>query len=123
MPGPSNVAEAIVAFFLPAARREEVLGDLHERYRSPGQYAWEAIRVILCVGSSEISRKGGITMNVKTLTAIMAAFMIGWTAGFVMQPNHIAVGSFFPNAIPFLVLLLLWVVLMAIKFTRPKPKC
>ncbi len=33
-------SEALVAVFTPPASREEVLGDLHERYRSPGQYGW-----------------------------------------------------------------------------------
>ena len=33
--GPSKLAEAIVAFLLPRSCREEVLGDLYERYKSP----------------------------------------------------------------------------------------
>src|SRR5437016_2809889 len=42
--GPSKAAEAIVAVFVPPACREEVLGDLHERYSSPRQYALDALR-------------------------------------------------------------------------------
>ena len=41
--GLSKTAEAIVAVFVPPACREEVLGDLHERYRSPGQYGVDAV--------------------------------------------------------------------------------
>ena len=37
---PSKTAEAIVALFLPPACREEVLGDLHERYRSSASTPW-----------------------------------------------------------------------------------
>jgi hypothetical protein len=54
--GPSKLAEGIVAFFLPLACREEVLGDLHERYRSPGQYAWDAISTVPLVIASGIRR-------------------------------------------------------------------
>ncbi len=53
---PSKTAEAIVAIFLPPACREEVLGDLHERYRSPGQYALDAIRTVPLVIYSRIIR-------------------------------------------------------------------
>jgi hypothetical protein len=45
-PGPSKTAEAIVAVFVPPACREEVLGDLHERYSSAGQYGLDALRTI-----------------------------------------------------------------------------
>src|SRR5215471_5311467 len=44
--GPSKTAEAIVAVFVPPACREEVLGDLHERYSSSGQYGLDAVRTI-----------------------------------------------------------------------------
>ena len=55
-PGPSKAAEAIVAVFLPPACREEVLGDLHERYRSPRQYGLEALRTVPLVILSRIRR-------------------------------------------------------------------
>ena len=54
--GPSKLAEALVAVFTPAACREEVLGDLHERYRSPGQYAWDAVCTVPLVITSRIRR-------------------------------------------------------------------
>jgi hypothetical protein len=54
--GPSKLAERIVGFFLPPARREEVLGDLHERYRSPSKYAWDAITTVPLVIASGIQR-------------------------------------------------------------------
>lgn len=53
---PSKAAEGIVAIFVPPACREEVLGDLHERYRSPLQYALEAILTVPWVIFSRVRR-------------------------------------------------------------------
>jgi hypothetical protein len=53
---PSNALEKIVGWFLPPACREEVLGDLCERYKSPLPYVGEAIRVVPCVIVSRIRR-------------------------------------------------------------------
>jgi hypothetical protein len=54
--GPSKIAEAIVAILLPPACRDEVLGDLHERYQSRFQYAADACRTISMVIASRIRR-------------------------------------------------------------------
>jgi len=54
--GPSKAAEAIVAIFVPPACREEVLGDLHERYTSTRQYGVEALRTVPLVIMSRIRR-------------------------------------------------------------------
>ena len=54
--GPSKTAEAIVAVFVPPACREEVLGDLHERYRFPLQYGLDALRTVPLVIISKIRR-------------------------------------------------------------------
>jgi hypothetical protein len=56
MAGPSKLAESLVAIFLPPACREEVLGDLWERFRSPGQYALDALCTVPCVIVSRIRR-------------------------------------------------------------------
>jgi hypothetical protein len=55
-PGPSKAAEAVVAVLVPPACREEVLGDLHERHSSSGQYALDALRTIPLVIISRIRR-------------------------------------------------------------------
>jgi hypothetical protein len=55
-PGPSKAAEAIVAVLLPPACREEVLGDLYERYRSPARYGVEAACTVPLVILSRIRR-------------------------------------------------------------------
>jgi hypothetical protein len=54
--GPPQIAEALVAILLPPACREEILGDLVERYRSPGQYVWDAAATIPLVIASRIRR-------------------------------------------------------------------
>jgi hypothetical protein len=54
--GPSKAAEAIVAVFVPPACREEVLGDLHERYSSPRQYAVDALCTVPLVIISRMRR-------------------------------------------------------------------
>jgi len=54
--GPSKMAEAIVAIFIPPACREEVLGDLCERYRSPFQYMFDALCTVPLVIVSRMRR-------------------------------------------------------------------
>ena len=54
--GPSRMAEAIVAILVPPACREEVLGDLHERFKSPLQYAADALRTVPMVIFSRMRR-------------------------------------------------------------------
>jgi hypothetical protein len=68
--GPSRIAEALVAFFTPPACREEVLGDLHERYSSSAQYGWEALCTVPMVIASRIRR----TADAQVLT--MQAFAL-----------------------------------------------
>ena len=40
---PPKLLETIAGLFLPRAIREQVLGDLHERYSSPLQYTLDLI--------------------------------------------------------------------------------
>src|SRR5262245_59217730 len=54
--GPPKSAERMLASLVPPACREEVLGDLHERYRSPGQYLAEAIRTLPMIIVSRVCR-------------------------------------------------------------------
>jgi len=68
--GPSRIAEAIVAVLIPPACREEVLGDLYERYHSPLQYGLDAARTVPLVIASRIRR----TTNPQVL--LMQAFVL-----------------------------------------------
>jgi hypothetical protein len=54
--GPSKPAEAIVAVLIPPACRAEVVGDLHERFKSPLQYAADALRTVPLVIISRMRR-------------------------------------------------------------------
>jgi hypothetical protein len=73
--GPSKAAEAIVAVLIPPACREEVLGDLYERYRSPGQYALDASRTIPLVILSRIRRTADPQVLLMQAFALYASFL------------------------------------------------
>ncbi|MBV8906914.1 MAG: hypothetical protein JOZ22_25020 [Acidobacteriia bacterium] len=68
--GPPKIAERVIALLIPPACREEVTGDLHERYRSAGQYFVEAALTIPLVIASRIRR----TADAQVLT--MHAFAL-----------------------------------------------
>jgi chromate transport protein ChrA len=57
-PAPSKFAEAVVGAFLPPSCREDVLGDLYERYTGPLGYAIDAVRTVPLVIASRIRRTG-----------------------------------------------------------------
>jgi hypothetical protein len=54
--GPSKTAEALVAILIPPACREEVVGDLHERFQSPLQYAADVLSTVPLVIISRMRR-------------------------------------------------------------------
>ncbi len=54
--GPPKPAETIVSILIPPASREEVVGDLYERYTSPGRYCVDALSTIPFVIASRIRR-------------------------------------------------------------------
>jgi hypothetical protein len=53
---PSKTAETMLGILIPPACREEVLGDLHERYAGPVRYFGDALSVVPCVIVSRIRR-------------------------------------------------------------------
>ena len=54
--GPPKTFEALVAVVIPPACREEVLGDLHERYRSTRRYGLDVASTVPLVILSRIQR-------------------------------------------------------------------
>jgi len=54
--GPSKIAEAVVTILVPPACREEVVGDLHERFKSRLQYASDALHTVPLAIISRIRR-------------------------------------------------------------------
>ena len=53
---PPKPIERLVGFFIPPACREEVLGDLHERFQSTTRYAGDALTTVPLVIVSRIIR-------------------------------------------------------------------
>ncbi len=54
---PPRLLETIAGLLLPQAVREQVLGDLHERYVSPLQYISDVIRTVPWVMASGLRRR------------------------------------------------------------------
>ncbi|HEX3745665.1 MAG TPA: hypothetical protein VHW09_17105 [Bryobacteraceae bacterium] len=80
--GPARFAEAIVGFFVPPACREEVVGDLHERYRSPLQYVIEALFTVPLVIVSRIRRTADVQIVAMQGCALYMSFLgAAWLGG------------------------------------------
>jgi len=73
--GPSKIAEGMVAVFVPPACREEVLGDLHERYIGPRQYAIDTLRTVPLVIISRIRRTADPQVLVMQAFALYVSFL------------------------------------------------
>jgi hypothetical protein len=56
MQSPPKLLEKIVEWLIPPACRENVAGDLHERYTSPVQYIGDALRTVPMVVISRMRR-------------------------------------------------------------------
>ncbi len=54
--GPPALLEGVIRVLLPPAAREPVLGDLWERYRSPGQFLSEGVRTMSYVVAAQARR-------------------------------------------------------------------
>jgi hypothetical protein len=78
--GPSVLIESVVRLLLPPPAREHVLGDLAERYRSPAQYAFEALRTVPFVVASQIRRTSYIAMWPLVVLMLSTGFRAGQDA-------------------------------------------
>ena len=77
--GTSKAAEAIVAIFIPPACREEVLGDLHERYSSPSQYGFDAMGTVPLIILSRIRRTADPQVLLMQAFAFYVSFLgVAW---------------------------------------------
>jgi hypothetical protein len=72
---PPKTLEAIVGFFLPPVRREEVLGDLCEKYTGSIQYIVLAIRVVPCVILSRVRRTADAQIVMMEALLIYASYL------------------------------------------------
>ena len=57
MSRPPHLLEVAVGFLLPASRRDDVLGDLHERYVSAFRYLLDASQVVPIIVISDALRR------------------------------------------------------------------
>jgi hypothetical protein len=74
--GPSKVAETIAGWLIPPACREEILGDMRERYQSGLRYFLEAAHVIPCTIYSRICRTTDAVLALMEVASLYTAFVI-----------------------------------------------
>jgi hypothetical protein len=67
---PPEIVSLIVRLLVPPASREHVLGDLNERYESPGRYVIDALKTVPFVVASRVRR----TVN-PGLSAFLALYL------------------------------------------------
>ena len=109
MKRPPKLLESILSRLLP----DEVLGDLSERYRNLGQYLLDLITVVPVILMIQLKQFG----NGRVILAVLVAFLVGLVSGIAFVAGPAALH----NAVPFLLLLSLWIVLMIGKMaSRPQ---
>ena len=75
----SGWPQAIAAFLIPQACREEVLGDLHERNTSAAGYILDALRTVPMVVASRIRRTADPRLlALHAIGLYFAFYMAGW---------------------------------------------
>jgi hypothetical protein len=80
---PPKTVEAIAAFFIPSACREEVLGDLHERFTSPLRYCVDVLRTVPHVIMSRIRRTADPQL---LLWHAFVLYLCFWGAAWYLDP-------------------------------------
>ena len=87
---PSKTAEAVLGILLPPACREQVLGDLHERYTGPVRYFGDALSAVPCVIISRIRRTTDTQVLLMEAFALYLSFVgVAWISGqsaFLYEP-------------------------------------
>jgi hypothetical protein len=73
--GPSQTLETIVGLFVPPACREEVLGDLHEKYGGTAQYILLALQTVPCVIVSRIWRTTDVRVLLMQTVLLYASYL------------------------------------------------
>ncbi len=81
-PVPPKAMERVVGWLIPPACREEVLGDLHERYTSPRQYFLDVARTVPLVVVSQIRRTADAQVLLIEAFALYLPFLAAaWVLG------------------------------------------
>lgn len=73
--GPPKLLENLARLIIPPACREEVLGDLHERYRSPAQYLGDLIATVPFLIVSRIVRTTDLQLLLTDTLLIYGSFL------------------------------------------------
>jgi hypothetical protein len=73
--GPPKVLELLAGILLPPTCREEVLGDLHERYRNPAQYLGDVIGTAPFILLSQVRRRADMQFLILDASLIYACFL------------------------------------------------
>ncbi|MGH7490250.1 MAG: hypothetical protein ACREMY_32280, partial [bacterium] len=103
-PGPPKMLETIVGWLIPPACREEVLGDLHERYTAPRQYFIDALGALPMIVVSRIRRTAYSDMLLMEAFALYLCFLAA--AWYASSTTLAAPAGLFRLAIPAAVALL-----------------
>ena len=77
-PRPAAFLESLTARLIPAPCRENIAGDLHERYRSNGQYVVGALRTVPFAILSQIRRTFDPAFLVIQACGLYMAFQAAW---------------------------------------------
>ena len=89
--GPPRMMEVLFWLLLPPACREEVLGDLHERYRGPGHYFLEGCTTVPMAILSRIRRTtepGLLLLEAMVLyLALTAGALVSGQTRFLTEQN------------------------------------
>ncbi len=104
---PPRKLETVVALLIPPARRDEVLGDLHERYANPRQYVTDAIRAVPLVVASQIRRTtdlGVLFLEAFSLYFCFFAGMLRLSGASILPEQPRALSLLIPTAVALVVL-------------------
>jgi hypothetical protein len=82
--GPPALIDSVVRLLFPPVAREATVGDLWERYRSPLQFAAEALRVLPFVIGSQIRRSSSAP-----ILGLQAFILFSCFDGFEMIPRNV----------------------------------
>jgi hypothetical protein len=87
--GPPKTFEALVAVVIPPACREEVLGDLHERYRSTRRYGLDVASTVPLVILSRIQRTADFQALLIQAFAFYVSFLFtAWLNGAALMRDE-----------------------------------
>lgn len=85
-PAPPKTLEAIAGLLLPPACREDILGDLHERYTSPGQYVVEIASTVPHAILSRIRRTADLEVLLMEALVLYSSFL---AAAWYLDPRFL----------------------------------